>query len=375
MHQNGSSPNPFILIILIVIVGGAIVGLNRVSIWFPPGFLVVCLVGIAIVAIVQTRAAKRDEGAIDQVDHARIASMSLTHFAPWLKENVRGHDDVIDAITVEIEQNLRLAKSGSTLGAYLLVGPTGTGKTFLSQLVGQALFSDSEPIILQMNQYKNAADVYTLIGPPPGTPGYEVGGTLTRPILENHYRVVVFDEIEKAHQDLQHCLYGVLDEGSCREKSSGKYVDFSGTVFFGTCNAGVAELRRIRSEVDNPAVWLGRSRDALVASGGFDKAFLARWNGIYLMDELEPIHVAEVACLQLAKHWREYGIEVTFASPEIILDAVQKNEEFKQYGVRQLGAYLRAVTQEGIIRARQEGKKTVRLGVDPEQGLMIDNVT
>jgi ATP-dependent Clp protease ATP-binding subunit ClpC len=225
-----------------------------------------------------------------------------------------------------------LAKPGRPIGAFLLVGPTGTGKTFLSTLIGQALFPNSKPVVLRMNQYKHPDDVYTLLGPPPGMPGYEVGGALTRPVLENPYRVVIFDEIEKSHKDVQHCLYDVLDAGNCREKSSGKLVDFSGTVFFATSNAAVPALRQIRAQSKDAATWLGQSRDVLADAGGFDKAFLARWTGIYLMDELHPMHVAEVACLQLASHWKEYDIEVAHASPEVILSAVEGNEAFKSTG-------------------------------------------
>jgi ATP-dependent Clp protease ATP-binding subunit ClpC len=194
-------------------------------------------------------------------------------------------------------------------------------------------------------------------------PGYEVGGALTRPVLENPYRVVIFDELEKAHKDIQHCLYDILDAANCREKSSGRIVDFSGTVFFATCNAGVEELRRIRQETKDSAAWQGRSRDVLADSGGFDRAFLARWTGIYLMDELAPMHVAEVACLQLARHWKEYNIDVQHASPAILLAAVEGNEEFRQYGVRQLGSFLREKTKDAIIEARSRGATRVWLGV------------
>jgi ATP-dependent Clp protease ATP-binding subunit ClpC len=268
-----------------------------------------------------------------------------------------------------------LATSGRTLGAFFLVGPTGTGKTFLGQLIAEALYPESEPILLRMNQYKHGDDVFTLIGPPPGSPGYEVGGTLTRPVLQNPRRVIVFDELEKAHRDLQHCLYDILDTATCREKSSGRTVDFSACVFFATCNAGVEALRAVRRESGNdPVAWLGRSRDALVDAAGFDRAFLARWSSIVLMDELSPVHVAEVACLQLARHWRNYGIEVQHAAPELILDAVQRNEEFKQYGVRQLGAYVQMKTSPAIGQARARGVKKVNLTVGPGGTLEISPV-
>src|SRR5262249_50443977 len=156
----------------------------------------------------------------------------------------------------------------------------------------------------------------------------------------------------------------ILDSASCHEKSSGREVDFSGCVFFATCNAGVEALRKIREETGNDAVaWMGRSRDALVDNAGFDRAFLARWSSVILMDELSPLHVAEVACLQLVRHWRAYGIEIRHAAPEVILDAVQRNEEFKQYGVRQLGAYVQMKTSPAIGQARARGVKKLNLGI------------
>jgi ATP-dependent Clp protease ATP-binding subunit ClpA len=164
------------------------------------------------------------------------------------------------------------------------------------------------------------------------------------------------------------------DAATCREKSSGKTVDFSGCVFFATCNAGVEALRTLRTRVDpveDPASWLGQSRDALVSSTRFDRAFLARWTQILLMDELAPVHVAEVACLQLARHWHDYGIEVTFAAPEFILEAVQGNEEFRRYGVRQLGNYIQMKTSNAIAQARSQGATKVRLLLGPGGRLQV----
>jgi ATP-dependent Clp protease ATP-binding subunit ClpC len=371
MTRSETQQAPFQLIMMVVILSGAVIGLNKVSPLIAPGILAASLVGIAVLMLRGRAEARQEAGKAHLVDHAKLNKMSVARFLPWLKENVRGQDAVVDVISSELERGLRLAKPGRPIGAFLLVGPTGTGKTFLSTLIGQALFPNSKPVVLRMNQYKHADDVYTLLGPPPGMPGYEVGGALTRPLLENPYRVVIFDEIEKSHKDVQHCLYDVLDAGNCREKSSGKLVDFSGTVFFATSNAAVPALRQIRQQSKDAATWLGQSRDALADGGGFDKAFLARWNGIYFMDELHPMHVAEVACLQLAAHWKEYEIEVAHASPEVILSAVEGNEAFKEYGVRQLGAYLQTVTKDAILQAKEDGAKKVWLGVGPDRSLSI----
>jgi ATP-dependent Clp protease ATP-binding subunit ClpC len=362
--------NPFTLVMIAVTLAGAVFGLNQISPWFMPLLAIASFAVIGFVAYRQLEAARAQAAA---TDYAQLAATDFLRYAPWFKENIRGQDEVIDSITSAVQGNLSLARPGQTLGAFFLVGPTGTGKTFLAQLVSQALYPDSEPVLLRMNQYKQAEDVMTLLGPPPGSPGYEVGGSLTRPVLENPRRVIIFDELEKAHKDLQHCLYDVLDTASCREKSSGRQVDFSSCVFFATCNSGVEALRALRATPAgrDPITWLGASRDALVDAGGFDRAFLARWTDILLMDELPPIHVAEVVCLQLQKHWRDYGIEVRHAAPELILQAVVRNEEFKQYGVRQLGAYVQMKTSAAIAQARTTGCKAVDLVVDARGNLSI----
>ena len=189
-------------------------------------------------------------------------------------------------------------------------------------------------------------------------------------MLENPYRVIVLDELEKAHHDLHDCLYDILDTASCREKSSGRLVDFSGCVFFATCNAGVEKLRELSAEVGNStsSAWLGRSRDALAEAAHFDRAFLSRWDGVYLLDQLPPIHVAEVACLQLCRYWREYGIEVGYTDPELILDAVQRNQDFAEYGVRQLGRFIREKTEAAILEAKRNGSTKVNLHVGGQSG-------
>ena len=305
------------------------------------------------------------------VNHAKLAQIDLLASAGWIKENLRGHDSVVDDIVDTIQQELSLSQPGKVLSSFLLVGPTGTGKTFLAQLVAKALYPDSEPLLLRMNQLKHADDVFTLIGAPPGRGGYEQGGALTHSVIQNPYHVVIFDELDKCHPDLYDCLYDILDTAQCREKSSGKTVDFSGCVFFGTCNSGVEQLRAVLKQNDTEDTRANKIRDALAGASAFEKPFLARWTRVVMMDELKPLNVAEVALLQLRRYWQDFGIELTYVAPQLLLDAVEKNEEFRAYGVRQMSAYIRRQTNQSISQARHAKFTKVHLDVSPAGDLMV----
>jgi len=237
--------------------------------------------------------------------------------------------------------------------------------------VAQALYPNSEPVLLRMNQLKHPDDVFTLIGAPPGRAGFEMGGSLTRPVLQNPYRAVIFDELDKCHPDLHDCLYDILDTAQCREKSSGKMVDFSGCVFFGTCNSGVEDLRAVLRQADSEDVRATKIRDALVAASSFQKPFLARWTRVEFMDELKPLNVAEVALLELSRYWRGFGIELTYVAPRLVLDAVEKNEEFRAYGVRQLSAFIRRQTTQAITQAKRANITQVHLDVSPAGDIIV----
>jgi ATP-dependent Clp protease ATP-binding subunit ClpC len=335
-----------------------------------PILFLACVVGMVVVAFIEKRKERIEKEGRRRVNYRKLAATDMDKLLPWLKDNVRGHDQVIEAIFQHLKKNVQLARPGRTLGSFLLVGPTGTGKTHLAQLVGTGLFPQSDAVLLNMNEYRQPGDLYTLIGPPPGMPGCEIGGRLTRPVLEYPYRVIIVDELERAHRDLHGCLYDILDTGTCREKSSGDLVDFSACVFFATASVGVEALRSLSEEVGgitSPA-WLGRARDVLAEAAKFDRAFLSRWDGIYLLDRLLPIHVAEVACLQLCRYWQEYGIEVGYAAPELIFEAVQRNREFSEYGVRQLGRIIREITEAAVLDAKRKGATRVNLNAGTQGG-------
>ena len=162
-----------------------------------------------------------------------------------LHKGVIGQDDAVKRIASAIRRSrVGVSSSKRPLGSFIFLGPTGVGKTLLAKRLSEYLFESPDSLVrIYMSDYMEKHNTSRLVGAPPGYVGYEEGGLLTERIRRNPYRVVLFDEIEKAHRDVFNLLLQVLEEGELRD-SLGHTVSFRNTVIIMTSNAGVREISR-----------------------------------------------------------------------------------------------------------------------------------
>ena len=166
-----------------------------------------------------------------------------------LGNRVIGQSDAILAIANAIRRSKAgLQDPNRPLGSFLFLGPTGVGKTELTKALAEFVFDDESALLrLDMSEYMERHAVSKLIGAPPGYVGYEQGGALTEVVRRRPYQIILFDEVEKAHQDIYNLLLQLLDDGRLTD-SQGRVVDFSNTIVIMTSNIGAQILNNMPAE-------------------------------------------------------------------------------------------------------------------------------
>ena len=217
-----------------------------------------------------------------------------------LSRRIVGQDEAISAIA----KALRRARAGLSdptrpLGVFMLLGPSGVGKTELCKALSEALFGSEDALIrVDMSEYSEEATASRLIGSPPGYVGYGDGGQLTDAVLKRPYSVVLFDEIEKAHGDIQNILLQILEDGTLTD-AQGRKADFSNTIILLTSNLGARCLAGQASPLGFGAAaeeTARRGKKALQeAKDYFRPELMGRLDDVVLFDPLGPAQLAAIA--------------------------------------------------------------------------------
>lgn len=251
----------------------------------------------------------------------------MKHLEAHLNEKVIGQKQAVGKVAKAIRRSrVGLKQKNRPIGSFLFVGPTGVGKTELGRTLAKELFGTEEAMIrLDMSEYMEKHSVAKLIGSPPGYVGHDEAGQLTEKIRRHPYSILLLDEIEKAHPDVQHMFLQILEDGRLTD-SQGRTVSFKDTVIIMTSNAGTVDkeasvgftmLKEKQSEKDS---------DSLDKLGYFFKPeFLNRLDSVVEFNQLEKDNLLEIVNLMLADlntmlADEEVTIDVTDAAKEKLID-------------------------------------------------------
>ncbi|WP_368505417.1 AAA family ATPase [Alkalihalophilus sp. As8PL] len=244
----------------------------------------------------------------------------MKHLADHLAGSVIGQDTAVQKVAKAVRRSRAgLKAKHRPIGSFLFVGPTGVGKTELTKSLAKELFGTKEAMVrLDMSEYMEKHSVSKLIGSPPGYVGHDEAGQLTEKVRRNPYSIILLDEIEKAHPDVQHMFLQILEDGRLTD-SQGRTVSFKDTVIIMTSNAGVGVKKKTLGFDASDAVNETSILDSL--SAYFKPEFLNRFDAIIEFNQLDKESLVKIVDLLLA------DLENTLAEQRISIAVTEAAKE------------------------------------------------
>ncbi|CEO12452.1 MAG: ATP-dependent chaperone ClpB [Paraclostridium sordellii] len=265
-----------------------------------------------------------------------------------LHKRVIGQDEAVTAVSnAVIRARAGLKDENKPIGSFIFLGPTGVGKTELAKTLANNLFDSEENIIrIDMSEYMEKHAVSRLIGPPPGYVGYEEGGQLTEAVRRNPYSVILFDEIEKAHEDVFNLFLQILDDGRLTD-NKGKTVDFKNTIIIMTSNIGSSYLLEAGEDLNEEAKDLVMNE----MKRRFKPEFLNRVDDIIMFKPLDKEGIKQIIdifmkSLKNRLQDKDIKVEVTESAKDIMV----KEGYDPIYGARPLKRYISNVLETIIAK-------------------------
>jgi len=263
------------------------------------------------------------------------------------------------------------------IGAFMMLGPTGVGKTLLAKSLAVNMFGDSKSLVqLDMSEYMEKFNVSRLVGSPPGYVGYEEGGQLTEKVRRNPYSVVLFDEVEKAHPDVMNMLLQILEEGKLTD-SFGRQVDFRNTIILLTSNVGAERLKKgatMGFTAPDDEQDYERMKENLTeeAKKVFRPEFLNRFDDIVVFRSLGREELTQILDLELAKvekrlAQRDIHFELDEAARDLLLDKGHDPTYGARPMRRSVEKYLEDPMAEEIIRGDLREGETISISAEDDQ--------
>lgn len=290
---------------------------------------------------------------------------TLKNLEQDLKKVVIGQDSAIEKTSKAIRRSrLGIRNKNKPIGSFIFLGPTGVGKTYLSKVLAEHVFGDADSLIrVDMSEYMEKFSMSKLIGAPPGYVGYGEGGKLTEAVRRKPYSVILFDEIEKAHDDIFNLLLQLLDEGHLTD-SNGRKIDFKNALIIMTSNVGVKELseygKSIGYETKNSIVNEEERAKSIIQKAlktKFKPEFLNRIDETIIFNTLAPENINVIIKNEIdevKKRIAELNYKLTINKSA--MEFIAKEGYHKEYGARPLKRAIQKYVEDPITDAIMDGK-------------------
>lgn len=306
---------------------------------------------------------------------------NMLGFSEEMKKSVIGQDEAVDYLSTFLQiSTAGLKKENTPEGVFLLVGPSGVGKTETAIKVSEMLFGGKQFLTtINMTEFQEKHTISRLIGSPPGYVGYGEGGQLTDPVRIKPYSVVLFDEIEKAHPDILNLFYQIFDKGVAND-GEGREICFKNTVIIMTSNLATDEITKLFRQ--NEAVTMDEVSSEIlpVLSKYFKPALLGRMNVIPYTN-LSVDSLKKIATLKLSSIEKQLGVKnIDFSYDDKLLEYIVEASDAVETGARNLELIINNNLMPKLSKIILENMmvekklKKISVSIDEQNNIAIQSV-
>lgn len=293
---------------------------------------------------------------------AKTELQQLRELPEKIRRRLVGQNQAIHQVCRAVQRaRLGLRDERRPIASFLFLGPTGVGKTYLAKALAEEVFGSEDALVrIDMSEFSERYSLSRLIGSPPGYVGFGNGGELTNPVLANPHRLVLLDELEKAHPDIYNLLLQLLDDGRLTD-SEGRTADFRNTIVIMTSNVGSREAKAFARSAGFSGLTDGQERSEGIVRKALERTFspefLGRLDGTIAFEPLSEESLVEIVSLELKPIAARlaasgYGLELSSEVKRF----VALDEASRQLGARPVRHRLQQLIEDPCVEYILEGK-------------------